>query len=119
MSFRDQIAIDVSSVFLDTEGGFAAEHTQYPEGVVSDAATVSGIFTEEVATRRNEHGDNTLRRATLLISAAEVVGVSDLWLIDSEVWGVKTCEKVVEGLREIELVRVEKRTTRTAQPVLR
>lgn len=118
-TLREQIEIDNAAVFGDKVGGFADDLTQYPGGVVEDAETVVGTFIEDEATRRNEAGDNTLRRGSLWIDATVPVTVLDQWLIDGETWGVDTFDQEAVGMRIVKLKRAEKRGTKTAPMTLR
>lgn len=111
-TLADDIAADVSRVFLDTRH-FAINVTHYPAGTIGSPATVTGIWTPETSSEDKAAGRRNSRRGCLQVDDSVVIRSDDLWQIDSEMWSTESWKTLPGGMKEARLKKADQET-RTA-----
>ena len=86
--------------------------TRYPLGVVANAVSVTGVFSERSPNQAMTRGDDNDRTATLEVAASVSTDPRDTWLISSEVWNTTSVSGASTGMKTIELRRNERQRTR-------
>jgi len=84
--------------------------THYPQGVIANAAAVTGIWTPISANENRSKGRTNERSGTLQLASSVVVDSRDLWLIDSETWSAGPWRTLPGGMKEATLKKPDQET---------
>ena len=114
MTLKSQMTSDVSAVFLDTDE-MAESWTQWPQGVESNAATVTvvpEIPVSEPAERRLDRGDEQRIEIEIWLASSVTVHVDDVWLDEnSNRYDATALHPIEKGMRRVTVVRIDKQHT--------
>lgn len=114
-SLKDQIAADVSSVFLNT-GEFADQVTRYPLGDTAAGKPVIGVFEEDDPQELLKSGKEIERMGTLHIAEDQEADSRDRWKINEEIWDAESVGRIEEGMKTVRLKRIVEEYRNTTRP---
>ena len=114
-TLKEQIASDVSSVFLNTDE-HADSITRYPLGDTAAGEPVTGIFEEDDPKQLLQAGREIERMGTLHISEYQTADGRDRWKINDEIWDAESVGRIEDGMKTVRLRRIIEEFRNTTRP---
>ena len=107
-TLKQQIASDVSAVFLDTDE-FAETWTQWPRGVEANAASVVVVPDLPMAERKTHRGEEQIQKPEIWVADSVTVHEKDVWIDEgATAWQAVVIYPVEGDMRRIEIQKNDK-----------